>query len=1041
MSDRSKYFELLSQAYKKLKAYVFFDKTQLPLRDKIVEFEQGEINFEEQLDKLAKELEGGLIGELPQGILGKIDCYIYPKKIAKATDSKCIKNYFDEVTVTEAQYFIEMDVLGHVLGIAWIMLVGYEFDKAGYENSYGNRLRKEWDDLKTYSPYLFQPYFSQYESWRDNGLEQAKKLLSNQKNVIMLSLDLSRFYYSVDIDEITLTNQVKDILDNKETEDKKICETLTNFIYKVIDKYSQSVAKYSETIVRGRKILPIGFAPSAILGNLCLKKFDDAIIRGWNPTYYGRYVDDILIIDKVGKNSPICKLVSGTENDINDAIHYFLCCNHVWHRFDNPNIKTCSCKTKKPSKRCKGLFQIHTIKGKKSRAIYEYSIAENFLTFKGSKIKLKGEKVKLFYFDSSQSDILIQCFQKNILKNVSEFRYLPEDEPIFNTNDYTEIYTLTEKDGPNKIRGIESFELDRFSLSKFLGKYTRISGLIDDNKESQFYADINKIFTPDAIVGNYSTWEKVFTVLVTNGKLEELSIFVENIYQTISKLLYNDTENISENNIKIQAQMIKSLKKVLYAAINRSLALIWGDERIKTLNNFIQKHFSVNLMCIEYCRSRMIDKYAMPLLIDDFIPNIEDDYNSNRCINLTCIEDLIFLLEKKGKHNKDDQKKYKYTPYTVTIMDLTIKNLIHKLINGDNIDENNIDEDNDKDKKGKNGIINVLIRKYCNINYGKESVSEDYIKKYLPVDIEIEGIKRYVYVESGIKYNKVKFSIANAQLNDNNLQNILQHSSNRSYQRYEDLVKIVNMSIVERVNMLVLPEGFLPFSWLPIFARTCAKNQMAAVVGIEHFCIAGKVENITATILPYQEKNHKFAYIDFHKKTHFAPREKKIIESAGEFPDEGKSYTLFGWNNFWFAPYCCYELSSIKDRSLFQSYADAIIAVEWNADVNYYSNIIESLARDLHCYCIQVNTAKYGDSRITQPSKTVEKDILRIKGGKNATILVDEIDIENLRRFQLLGNIVQSDNDMFKTTPPDFDRAIVQAKQDGKLWKKIKFIK
>ena len=139
----------------------------------------------------------------------------------------------------------------------------------------------------------------------------------------MLSLDLSRFYYSVDIDKITLTNQVENILNNKETEDKNICETLTNFIYEVIDKYSQSVAKYSETIVGGRKILPIGFAPSAILGNLCLKKFDDAIIRGWNPTYYGRYVDDILIIDKVEKNSPICKLVSGTENDINDAIHYF----------------------------------------------------------------------------------------------------------------------------------------------------------------------------------------------------------------------------------------------------------------------------------------------------------------------------------------------------------------------------------------------------------------------------------------------------------------------------------------------------------------------------------------------------------------------------------------------------------------------------------------------------------------------------------------------------------------------------------------------
>lgn len=1022
MSDKSKYFELLSQAYKKLKSYVFFDKTQLPLRDKIVEFEQGEINFEEQLDKLAKELESGLIGKLTKGILEKIDCYIYPKKIKKATDSKCIKNFFDEVIVTEAQYFIDMDVLGHVLGIAWIMLVGYEFDREGYENSYGNRLKKEWNDLKTYSPYLFQPYFSQYESWRDNGLVQAKKLLSNQKNVIILSLDLSRFYYSVDIDKDTLTNEIEIILNNKETEDKKVCEILTNFIYDVIDKYSQSVAKYSENIVERRKILPIGFAPSGILSNLCLKKFDDAIIRGWNPTYYGRYVDDILIVDKVEKNSSICKLVRGTENDINEAIHYYLCCNHVWHRFNSSDIKGCSCKNNKPSKKCKGLFQIDNIINRKPGAIYEYSINGNFLTFKGSKIKLKGEKVKLFYFDSSQSDILIQCFQKNIQKNVSEFRYLPEDEPVFNTNDYTEIYTLTEKDGPNKIRGIESFELDRFSLSKFLGKYTRISGLIDDKKESQFYTDINKIFTPDTIIANYSTWEKVFTVLVSNGKLEELNNFVENIYQTISKLLCDDNDYINISKMKW------SLLRVLFAALNRSVALIWGDPKIKILNRFLQKNFSVDLMCIEYCRSRMIDKYAMPLLIDDLIPIIEDIETLNRCINLTCIEDLIFLLEKNSKFNKGNQEKYKYTPYIVTIMDLTIQNLIHELI----------DEDNDKDKEENNEIIKALIREYCNINYGKESGSENYIKKCLPVDIPSEGIKQYVYVENGIKYNKVKFSIANAQLDDNNLQNVLQHSSNRSYERYEDLVKIVNMSIAERVNMLVLPEGFLPFSWLPIFARTCAKNQMAAVVGLEHFCIAGKVENITATILPYQEKDHKFAYIDFHKKTHFAPREKKIIESAGKLPDEGKNYTLFGWNNFWFAPYCCYELSSIKDRSLFQSYADAIIAIEWNADVNYYSNIIESLDRDLHCYCIQVNTAKYGDSRITQPSKTVEKDILRIKGGKNATILVDEIDIETLRRFQLLGNIVQSENDIFKTTPPEFDREIVQAKQDGKLLEIIK---
>ena len=48
---------------------------------------------------------------------------------------------------------------------------------------------------------------------------------------------------------------------------------------------------------------------------------------------------------------------------------------------------------------------------------------------------------------------------------------------------------------------------------------------------------------------------------------------------------------------------------------------------------------------------------------------------------------------------------------------------------------------------------------------------------------------------------------------------------------------------------------------------------------------------------------------------------------------------------------------------------------------------------------MQVNSSNYGDSRITMPSKTEEKDIMRTKGGKNSTILVDEIDIKKLGNF------------------------------------------
>jgi hypothetical protein len=104
-----------------------------------------------------------------------------------------------------------------------------------------------------------------------------------------------------------------------------------------------------------------------------------------------------------------------------------------------------------------------------------------------------------------------------------------------------------------------------------------------------------------------------------------------------------------------------------------------------------------------------------------------------------------------------------------------------------------------------------------------------------------------------------------------------------------------------------------------------------------------------------------------------------------------------------------------------------LIASEWNKDTPYFSNIVEALSRDLHCYIAQVNTSQYGDSRLTQPSESARKDIMKLKGGKNNAILVDEIAISELREFQLkYFERIKADNDnSFKPVPPDWDRKLV----------------
>jgi hypothetical protein len=74
---------------------------------------------------------------------------------------------------------------------------------------------------------------------------------------------------------------------------------------------------------------------------------------------------------------------------------------------------------------------------------------------------------------------------------------------------------------------------------------------------------------------------------------------------------------------------------------------------------------------------------------------------------------------------------------------------------------------------------------------------------------------------------------------------------------------------------------------------------------------------------------------------------------------------------------------------------------------------------------VQSNSSQYGDSRVVLPSKTEKKDLLRVKGGENVTVLTANLSIKELREFQLLNYELQKERHTayrFKPTPPDFDR-------------------
>lgn len=1012
----------LEKAYKKLKSSVYFDKTQLILRNAVVEFESEQENIDNYLLKMYdKIIDSEKFNKLKDEIINSISVVSFPKKLENDDCSIIMNSMPNKNKVKELQHFIDMKVEGHILGVLWIMLIGYKIDKKIYEHSYGNRIRKnlinELSDNPTYSPYLFEPYFEQYESWRDKAMSEAAEHMMLKQDVVIITMDFRRYYYSVDMDaeafESLYTEAVADDEDNSEQVD--ILKRLNDFIYSVVEKYSVLFGDE----YKNRHILPIGFLPSNIISNWCLKNFDKAVVDGWNPVYYGRYVDDVLIVDKVEKNSDIYQKAKNDNLTRDDIIDFFLKKCSKWNGINMLNCQNSNefaliqLDKEETQKARDNALKKNTKADTENINIYRVNSKYNAVSGNKSEIIIHNDKVKIFYFKSVETDALLTCFKENISKNKSEFRHLPEDEAIFQRDDYSEIYTLNSSDTINKFRGIDGISLDRFKLSKFLGKYLRIGGLIEDNVESRFEKDILKIFNLRTIIENYTVWEKIIEIFVINERFRAIENFAMQIIAAIESIEYDkDDSNVSEKSIK------NTLYLYFHSALLRSFALVWKDEREEILHKIYDKDSFANNMPNEYsklikayCQTCMIDKSVMPIIIS--MISKEKLLPGEIQANLTKFNDVIMLAN--NSWNSD----YKYYPYLVNMYDFCIISCIEQFQCEDAFE--NVEK-----------ICEEQIERYIESNYRFESKSMD-IENDISISVkELSMPKKTYQVSVGrSKKSKLKIAIANVKLNHKNFERLVKDNPNRSYERYHDLSLIVNSAIDQKADMLIMPESFVPYEWLSTLARTCAKNNLAIVTGIEHIKYIDKIFNLTAVILPYLDGNHKCAHISFHLKTYYAPNEKEEINGYRLIEVNGKHYELYKWNNCYFPVYCCYELTSILDRALFQSYADFLIAVEWNKDTNYYSNILESLSRDIHCYCIQVNTSNYGDSRITQPSKTEQKDVIRTKGGINSTILVDNIDIDKLREFQLQEYTLQKRNINFKVTPPNFNADIIMKKIKG----------
>lgn len=236
----------------------------------------------------------------------------------------------------------------------------------------------------------------------------------------------------------------------------------------------------------------------------------------------------------------------------------------------------------------------------------------------------------------------------------------------------------------------------------------------------------------------------------------------------------------------------------------------------------------------------------------------------------------------------------------------------------------------------------------------------------------------------------------------------------------------------KKIDLLIFPEVSIPYDWESMIVAGARKHDIGVICGLEHR-VNRKNEALNEVLaaLPYKAQNHHKECISIRRmKRRYSPEESFVLENEKlEVPKKNSQfYQLIRWRGASFAVYNCYESASIEDRSIFKGKVDFIVATEFNKDVNYFSNIVESAARDLHCCVIQVNDSQFGDSRVVSSSESEKMNPLRIKGGENLTFLTMRLDLKGLRNHQRKGYGLQKDSEDFKPTPPGFKDADVKAR-------------
>ena len=236
---------------------------------------------------------------------------------------------------------------------------------------------------------------------------------------------------------------------------------------------------------------------------------DDYISRELRPVYYGRYVDDLLVVI----NNPSGEIIAGGEQIINK----FFVETGIIKQAENDEID------EKNEKDCKDCC-IKTVEYKVICQKKEEQ--EEVVERRYPHLRIQKGKLIFHYYDHSSSWAGLTEFKQGLLKQASEFRFLPSG--VKEREISSDAYDINYEGSKNKLRSIIGVRENSTKLAQHFYDRSLRYWLSRESLEEKDIDQIQRFYQGRNIFDYCRTWERVFTLLVSTSQAKEITSSTKN---------------------------------------------------------------------------------------------------------------------------------------------------------------------------------------------------------------------------------------------------------------------------------------------------------------------------------------------------------------------------------------------------------------------------------------------------------------------------------------------------------------------------------